>query len=82
VVFASPGLKVETPKALGEPDEGAPLPTTGLGSVAQLGLGGTIGADSKGHGGTCPPLLQMAAWAWERGNVSRITANEKLAKLC
>jgi len=32
-------------------------------------------ADSRGHGGTCPPLLQMAG---NRGTVSRRTANKKL----
>jgi len=36
------------------------------------------GADSMGHGGTWPPLLQMAGHG---GTVSRRTANNKLTKL-
>ena len=36
------------------------------------------GADSMGHGGTCPPLAQMAGHG---GTVSRRTANKKLTKL-
>jgi len=37
------------------------------------------GADSMGHGGTCPPLLQMARHGGHREY--RRTANKKLTKL-
>jgi len=38
------------------------------------------GADFMGHGGTCPPLLQMAGLG-TGGTVSRRTANKKLTEL-
>jgi len=39
------------------------------------------GAESMRHGGTCPPLLQMAGHKAGGGTVSRRTANKKLTKL-
>ena len=45
---------------------------------AEQYIGLRSGADSMGHGGHVPPLLQMAG---QGGTVSRRTANQKLTKL-